>query len=257
MSGLPPLDHSASHDADAQTSAAGSQPTKVSVWEDFIDILYVPSAVFARRERGSFWIPMLVVAVLIGGIFFATSGVLQPIIDAEFDRATAVAMENDPQLTPEMMEGGRRFSEIIAKAAAFVGPPIAVFFTGLVLWGVGKFVDATQSLHAALVVAAYSCVPKVLDTLLAGMQGLFLDPAQLDGRYRLSLGVGRFLDPDTASPVLIALLGRLDVFTIWVTVLLAIGLAVTGKISRPRAGIAAAVVWVIGALPGTLQALQG
>jgi len=46
------------------------------------------------------------------------------------------------------------------------------------------------------------------------------------------------------------LLGRMDVFTIWVTVLIAIGLAVTGRIPRGRAVMAAVVIWLIGALPG-------
>jgi hypothetical protein len=50
--------------------------------------------------------------------------------------------------------------------------------------------------------------------------------------------------------------GRLDVFTLWVTVLIAIGLAVTGKISRGKAAVAAAIVWVIGALPTIAAALR-
>jgi hypothetical protein len=53
----------------------------------------------------------------------------------------------------------------------------------------------------------------------------------------------------------LALLGRLDVFTIWVTILLAIGLSVTGKISRNKAAIAGVVVWLLGALPQIAQGL--
>ena len=36
-----------------------------SVWEDFIDIFYAPSAVFARRARGNVWIPLTVVTLLV------------------------------------------------------------------------------------------------------------------------------------------------------------------------------------------------
>ena len=72
----------------------------------------------------------------------------------------------------------------------------------------------------------------------------------------MSLGVGRFIDPDTASPLLLALVGRMNLFTIWVTILLAIGLSVTGKIPRQRAAIAAAIVWILGALPMIFQALR-
>jgi hypothetical protein len=44
------------------------------------------------------------------------------------------------------------------------------------------------------------------------------------------------------------------VFTIWVTILLAIGLAVVGRIPRSRAAIAGVLVWVLGAIPLLLQA---
>jgi hypothetical protein len=73
---------------------------------------------------------------------------------------------------------------------------------------------------------------------------------------RLTVGVGHFLDPDTTSPLLVAIASRLDVFTIWVTVLLAIGLSVTGKIPRSRAAVAAAIVFVLGWLSPLLNALR-
>jgi hypothetical protein len=100
-----------------------------------------------------------------------------------------------------------------------------------------------------MVVAAYSFVPRLIEAALVSVSGFMLDSAQIDGRNRLTFGIGRFLDPDTVSPGLIAFLTRVDVFTIWVTVLLAIGLSVTGKISRGQAAIAAAIVWLLGAAP--------
>ena len=103
-------------------------------------------------------------------------------------------------------------------------------------------------------VAAFAFMPRIIEALVVSVQGLLLDPSGFTGRWRLSLGVGRFLDPDATSPALLALVGRLDVFTIWVTVLLAIGLAVTGNIPRSRAAIAAALVWLLGAAPLLLQA---
>ena len=100
-------------------------------------------------------------------------------------------------------------------------------------------------------------MPRILEAVVHGLQGLFLDPAQLDGRFRVSLGVGRFLDPNTVSPILLGLVGRIDVFTIWVTVLLAIGLSVTGGITRARAFMAAPIIWAVGAIPVVFQALRG
>jgi hypothetical protein len=227
-----------------------------SRWEDFIDIFYAPSSVYARRAHSGFGIPMLVVTVLVGVIALANMGVMQPIMDAEFTRATAAAMKNNPQVTAEMMEKGRAIGETFAKIGAFIFVPIAMFLTGLALWVIGKFFDAKESLAAAIMVAAYAYVPRIVESIVNGVQGLLMDPAKLDGRYRISLGLGRFLDPNTASPILLALAGRVDLITIWITVLLAIGLSVTGRIPRSKAAMAAVLVWIVGALPALLGAAR-
>ena len=227
-----------------------------SRWEDFMDIFYAPSSVFARRASSGFGIPMLVVTLLIGLIFLANSGVMQPIMDAEFTRATAAAMKKNPQVTAEQMAQFRGMGEKFAKVFAFIVTPVAIFCIGVVLWLVGKLVDAKQTVGAALMVAAYAYLPRVVEGVVGGIQGLLMDPASLNGRFALSLGAGRFFDPDTASPLLLAIVGRLDVFTIWVTVLLVIGLAVTGKIPRQKAAIAGVIVWIIGGLPTLLTALR-
>jgi hypothetical protein len=54
----------------------------------------------------------------------------------------------------------------------------------------------------------------------------------------------------------LTLLGGLDLFTIWVTVLLAIGLSVVAKVPRSRAAIAAFAVWLVLLLPSLYQALS-
>jgi hypothetical protein len=250
------MTNSSASDQIAQ-SAAAPGPASASRWEDFVDIFYAPSQVFARRANSGFGIPMLVVTLLIGTLAIANSGVMQPIMDAEFSRATAAAIRDNPKLTPEMMEKTRGFGEVVAKYGAFVFIPVGIFFTGLALWMSGKLVDAKEAVSQAIMIAAYSFVPRIVEGVLAGLQGLLLDPATLNGRFKLSLGVGRFLDPDTASPIALALLGRIDLFTIWVTVLLAIGLAVVGRIPRSRAAIAAVLVWILGALPQLMTALRG
>jgi hypothetical protein len=145
------------------------------------------------------------------------------------------------------MQTMRGVSETMAKIGAFVFVPIGIFLTALMLWVSGKLVDAKQTLRQATMVTAFAFMPRVVEALVVAVQGLLLDPGAFTGRWRVSLGVGRFFDPDATSPALLAFLGRLDVFTIWVTVLLAIGLSVTGNIPRSRAAIAAALVGVPGA----------
>ena len=237
--------------------ASEAPPAKpASYWEDFIDIFYAPSEVFKRREHSGFGVPMFVVTLIIGLLTIVMSGAFQPIMDAEFSRSMSAAMRKNPNIGPDALEQGRKVAGIFAKIGAFIFLPVAMFFVGLFLWLCGKLVDARQTLAAAIMVAAYSFTPRIVETLVKAVQALFMDPASLNGQFRVSLSPARFLDPDTASPLVIALLSRLDVFTIWVTVLLAIGLSVTGKIPRSRAAIAAGLVWLLGALPAVLAALR-
>lgn len=231
-------------------------PGRAAVWEDFIDIFYAPSAVFRRREAGSVFIPMLVVTALCGALFYLNSGALQPMFDAEFDRQMAVVMRNNPNINAEAVDRMRGFAMRMQQVGMAVFLPLTIFFVGVATWLAGKLVDATQSFHAAMIVSAYAHTVRILDQVLHGIQALLLDPSQLDGRFRFSLGVGRFLDPDTASPLLLAAVGRIDVITLWLTALIAIGLCVTGRIPLRRAAIAAAIVWVLGGLPLIFSALR-
>ena len=67
-------------------------PGKASLWEDFVDIFYAPSSVFARRSDGKFGLPLLLLIVVGVVLFFLTKNAMQPIMDAEFARQSAAAM---------------------------------------------------------------------------------------------------------------------------------------------------------------------
>ncbi len=245
-------------DGVAQAAEGNAQTTspRAAVWEDFIDIFYAPAPVFRRREHGSVFIPLLVVTVLTAAVFYLNSGALRPLFDAEFDRQMATAMRDNPNLTPEAVERMRGFTSRVGQIGVLVFLPIAMLCVGVVTWAGGKLVDAKQSFHTSLIVAAYAFAPRMLEGFVNGLQALVFDPAQFNGRFRITIGPGRFLDPDVVSPLLIAIVGRLDLFTLWITALVAIGLSVTGRIPLSKAAIVAAIVWAAGALPLILQAIR-
>ncbi|HXF24287.1 MAG TPA: Yip1 family protein [Gemmatimonadaceae bacterium] len=238
------------------TSAPPTSAKPASLWEDFIDIFVSPSEVFARRRDSGFFVPLLVFVVLTVAIAVVGHSALQPIFDSEFTRGMAAAAKKNPQLTDAQIQTSRAFAEKLTPVLVGIGAIIMPLLVGVILWIVGKFVDAKESVGAACMIACYAFIPRILDSLLRVVQAFVMDPASLNGQYRVSLSAARFLDPDVASPVLVGLLSRIDLFTIWVTVLLAIGLSVVARIPRQKAAIAAIIVWVIGALPALLQALR-
>lgn len=242
-------------DADAVKDVEPA-PAKAGLWEDFVDIFYAPSQVFARRADGKFGMALLILLVASVVLYFLTKNAMSPIMDAEFARNGAAAMRKNPNLTAEQLASGRGFFEKMAPIFFLVVLTITVFGTGIVLWLVGKLFDAKEGVAAAIMVATYSEIPRLVQILVNAAQALFMSPESLNSANSVGLNLARFMDPDKTSPVLIALGSRVDLFTIWVTVLLAIGLHVVGKIPKQQAYIAGAIVWVVGALPAVLGALR-
>lgn len=229
---------------------------RTSRWEDFIDIFYAPAEVFRRRATQSFAIPMLIVAVAMAVLAITNAGVLQPVMDAEFARQTQAVMRANPNVTAEMLARGKSFGEAIQRYGTIVVALIGLLLLGSMTWLVGKLVESRETWHTAMVVACYAWVPRVVEQLVYGVEGLLMSPDQLTSHYALQLGPARFLPVDRTSPVLMALLGRLDLFTLWVTVLLAIGVYATGKVSKNRAAVAGVLFWTVSAVFTLLQALR-
>jgi hypothetical protein len=244
-------------DAPAPAGAPGAPASEpMSLPEACFSIFFAPSRVFAERQNKGWVLPLVILTVVIILLFFATRSLLEPALDAEFARGAAIAARKNPQITAAQMDSMRHIQEKFAPVFVAVVTPIIVILVGLTLWLVGRFVDAKQSVSAALVVATFAYFPKVLAQLAAGVIGFVRDPSTLTGLANMTVGPAMFLNEDHTSPILVALVGRLDLFTLWVTVLLGIGLHVTGKVPKAQAYAAAAGVWIIGALPGLFGALR-
>lgn len=232
-------------------------PEKTSLLEDFIDIYVTPSKVFERRATSGFFLVLLIVTVLIGVIVVATRGPMQGIVDAEVERQVAMVVQQNPSLTGEQAQGMRGVMEMSITYGVIVFIPIIILLLGLTIWLVGKLFGARFSFTAGAMIAAYAYTPRILESVLVAVQGLLLDTATMRGRFQLSFGVGRFLDPDTTSMGLLGILGRVDLITIWITILVGIGISVVGKVPRSQGMLAAALIWVLGALPAVWQLATG
>lgn len=226
-----------------------------SLWEDLLEIFYAPRAVFERRrETPAFGLALVVLVVILVGLTAAFRGVMEPIFDVEWKRGMAAAIKQNPQLTEEQLSAFKTMSQkwmLVSVTGIWFVLPLLV---GLVYWVVGKLLDSKAQLGQVMMIAVYACFPRVLETILGAVQVLVLPEDSITSRYSITLGVGRFLDP--SKPLPLAILGRVDVFTLWVTFILAVGMEVMGKIPRGRAFLAAGIMWAIGALPGLWGALR-
>src|SRR4051812_46587607 len=153
--------------------SAEPAPTKASLWEDFVDIFYTPSSVFARRASGEWGKPLIFLVIGATILFFLTKNAMAPIMDAEFARQSAAAMRKNPSLTAEQLASGRKFFETLGPVFFAVILTLSVLLAGLALWLVGKLFDAKESVAAALMIAVYSEVPRIAQILVQAAQALF------------------------------------------------------------------------------------
>lgn len=237
-------------------STAGAAPAKAALWEDFVDIFYQPSDVFERRRDGKFGLALLFLVVASGILFVLFRNGLGPIFDAEIARNNAAMLAANPSVNAEQLAQGAAMMEKFAAVGYVIFMPIAVVLTGIVLWIVGKLFDAKQSIPVAIMVATYAQFPRLIELCVNAVQGMLLSPESITSRFSVSLGVARFVDATTINPVLLAFIGSLDLFTLWVTALIGIGLYVTAGVKKESAAIVAALIWVVGLVPGLIGALR-
>jgi hypothetical protein len=226
-----------------------------SVWEDMIDIFYAPTPTFERRRDGRFGIQLLVLTILTIVLYFATKPYLQPMYDAIWAQTAEGIRKGNPNVTDEQLSKMADMGDKFGVFSVAIGVPIMVLCIGVVIWLVGKLFDSQMAFRHAMVVATLSQFPKIIDSIVMGVQGFLMDPSKVNTMYSLKLSPARFMAAD--APLLQqALLGRIDVFVIWCTILIAIGIHVLGRVEKSKAFIAAGIVWLLGAVPALYQALK-
>ena len=224
--------------------------------DDYLDVFVSPTALFTRRSDGKFGQALLVMVILASILFFATKTAMAPIMDAEMAKGMAGALKANPNMTPEQIESAKNIGAKFASIGFVVIVLIAPFILGTVVWLAARVVGGALGFAQGITVATFAMYPRLVEAIVNAIQALLMDESKLTSRLSVSLGLGRLLDPATTNAYLLVLAGRIDVFTLWATALIAIGIKVVAKVSTGQAVGAAAIVWFIGAIPLLLQAMR-
>ncbi|MGH7656118.1 MAG: YIP1 family protein [Gemmatimonadaceae bacterium] len=229
-----------------------------SMGEDFVDIFVTPSKVFARRAKASPMVPFLVVCVLTIVVFFATKNVLASVWDAQMQKQIAVQMKSNPQLTQDMLDKAKPITNMIINIGGVVAPPVLLLVIALITWIIGRFImGGSFSYGTAVLITAFSWLPRVVEGMLGIVQGLVIDVSKMTSMFQVQEGLARFFDPDSMSLGLYSALAQIDLFSIWGTVLVIIGLMQAGKLDKSKATITGVLMFLIGAVPSLWALLMG
>jgi hypothetical protein len=230
------------------TPGSQTPADKASAVEDFIDIFASPAQVYARREKSGFGIQLLIVTALMGLFTFANRGVMSQIFDAMYSKRATEMMAKNPRITAEMMESQKGISETFGMIFGYVGTPVMILVLAILVWLFARIFSAKISYGQAALITTLAWIPRLIGSLLTTIQVALTDTSTVHNPYELSASPARFVDEAAVGSKVYALLGNLDVFSIWSTILIGIGIAVIAKAPRQRGYMAAAALFIVGTL---------
>jgi hypothetical protein len=224
-----------------------------------IGVFFSPGKAFAdiaRRPR--WWIPVILIAI-ISSIYL--TAFTQRVGWESVIRPSIEQLPNAQAMTAQQRE------QLITNAAGYykylgygsvVTTLIYVFIVAVILLFLfDTMMSAGIGLKRMMAIVAYGFLPMLLQTALS-MVVLFLkDPEEFNLQNPLMFNVGAYLSPD--SPAALRAFGSsIDLFSLWIIILLAIGISTAArKMSFGKAFAGVALPWALWVCVKTAAAAAG
>ena len=211
-----------------------------------IGALVAPGKTFRSiAERPTWAVAFLVVCLtpLVPGLLAGPKIDWEDVVRTQLERS-------DVELPREQLEQAVATWEKLGPALTYLGPvmiAVALLLFTVVLWGTFTLAGGQPGFKRSLAVVSHAMLPLAVASLLSIPVVLSLDQVgaeQLESGSYLQSSLATFA-PEDAGPVLIALLSKFDVFSIWTVVLLAIGFRHAAGVSGRTAAITVAVLWLV------------
>ncbi len=212
-------------------------------------VLFDPKPAFAdiAARPVRWWVPLLLLSVIsVGFILLFT----QRVGWERFFRQQFSQNPRTREMPAEQQERIIRQQVAVTKWVAPIITPIQFGVLTLVVAGVFLFVfnilaGSQLSFRQVFAVTSYSLLPFLVATVLAAALMFVQAPEEFDLQNPVFSNLGVFFDP-MESPVLFALTKSLDVFAIWVLLLLATGFSAAGRrLSWGKAFTWVVITWVL------------
>jgi len=195
-------------------------------------VVWSPGTAFSDIAARPRWWPPIVVLILASLIFTYTF--TQRVGWERFFRQQAETnsrMRDMPADQKEQTIAAQiRFGPIFSYGAIVVGFPIMGLATAGVFLLLFRIVfSAALSFRQAFAIVCYSWVPLLFGSIMALAVMLLKNPEEFDLNYPTLTNIGAFLEPASTPKWLLSLGTSIDIFTIWVLVLLATGFSAAGR----------------------------
>lgn len=217
-----------------------------SAFGRLIGALVSPVATFrSLAERPTWLLAMLAVCLLpvIAGV------IAGPKIDWE-DVVRTQIESSGQDLPSAQVDQAVAMWEKLGPVLTWVSPLLlagALLFFSLVAWGAFTLIGGQPGFKRSLAVMSHAMMPFAVAGLLSIPVVLSVDTIgaeQLESGGYLQSSLAS-LAPEDSGPVLLALLAKLDVFTLWTVVLMAIGFRFAAEVSPRTAALTAGALWLL------------
>jgi hypothetical protein len=195
-------------------------------------VVWSPGAAFQDIAARPRWWPPLVVLVLASLAFTYTF--TQRVGWERFFRQQAETNSRMRDMPADQKEQALAMQMRIGPAAAIGGvvlgfPIMALATAGVFLLVFRTVFGAELSFRQAFAIVCYSWVPLLFGSIMALVVMLLKTPEDFDLNYPTLTNIGAFLEPASTPKWLLSLGTSIDIFTIWVLILLATGFAAAGR----------------------------
>ena len=218
-----------------------------------LDTFVAPTKTFAdvRRDR-SWWLPFIILAV------FSYLFTLTAMSHMGSRRLAESALRNNPaqserlqQSTPEQRAQIVSFTAGIMKVS-FLGWPVFVLgvsaLGALLLWiGFNFILGGTATYSGMFAVMMFAWLPSIFRSALSTAMLFLGDPETFNINDPIGTNPGFYMGADS-SAFLKSVLGSLDVFSLWIFALMAIGGAIIARVKIRSGLVLVFTTWLIVAL---------
>jgi len=226
----------------AEVNQAPSPAGGRSVWQNFLDVAFAPSATFDDvREHPRWLVPLLVVMAAT----MAVSFLLMP-ATLELQRVQLAGRD----MTPEQIEGAMGMVRLFSVVGA---PVAAVVFTALfalLFWGWAAISGAREPTYkVAFTAMIYTGVIQLLQAIAQAIVVLIKGAEQVAAEGGLpTFGLALFLERGDMPGLLWGFLANINFFSIWGLIVTAIAGVQALRMGKGAAWGFAIVTWLLGGL---------
>ncbi len=198
-----------------------------------VGVLFDPKPAFAdiaRRPRP--WVPLVLLSVLsiVFILLFSQRVGWEQVVRRAIE-SNPRAMERIPaDRREEVIQQQAKVSAIIGYVFSVVGTALAaVILAGFYLFVFNILAGADVRFGQSFAIVCYALLPRGLLAVLAMVLMYIKDPADFDIQHPAATNLGVFLDPDAVPHWVQAVASSVDIFTIWVLILLAVGYSAAAR----------------------------